>query len=133
MSCFRPPTSPRRIVVIDDEAPARAWRRMGSNLGIELIFVERAQHALRTVLQERPDGIILDLRLPDGDGRDVLATLKRSPETAGIPVMVVSGAIRAFEARTCLELGAVGVEEKPAALAWLAERTLRGLPAAGTC
>lgn len=38
----------------------------------------------------QPDLIILDIMLPDGDGRELLATLRKKPETATIPVLMIS-------------------------------------------
>jgi len=43
------------------------------------------------VARRRPDLIILDLRMPEMDGFAVLSELRSNPETANIPVMVVTG------------------------------------------
>ncbi len=115
--------SRRRVVVVDDEAP-RVWAHAGRRLGIDVILVDRALDTLGTVLRTRPDAVILDLRLPDGDGRDLLAELKRGPETAPIPVVVLSGSLAAFEAETCLELGASFVAEKPVSFERIVARAL---------
>lgn len=121
----------RCLVVIDDQPPVHAYRSIARKLGVEVIFVERAQDALRTVLRERPAGVILDLRLPDGDGRDLLALFKQSPEIADIPVVIVSGCLRPFEENTCFDLGAAGVAEKPVAIRRVMEQAmgLRAVPA----
>ena len=50
----------------------------------------RAAHAIAS--RERPSVIFLDLRMPGGDGGDLIARMAAAPETAGIPVVVVTGA-----------------------------------------
>ncbi len=47
--------------------------------------------AFMAAIDIRPDLILLDNRLPDGTGREVLVRLKSSATTAGIPVVIVSG------------------------------------------
>jgi len=70
--------------------------------------------ALELARRYLPSGIILDLGLPDMDGRRVLDILKRSPATRHIPVHVVSVEDAANET---LKQGAIGFLHKPAELA----------------
>ncbi|WP_256843699.1 response regulator, partial [Pseudomonas aeruginosa] len=58
----------------------------------------------------RPNGILLDIGLPDVSGLSVLERLKRNPDTRHIPVHVVSATDRSQVAR---ELGAIGFAIKP--------------------
>ena len=61
----------------------------------------------------RPDLILMDLFLPDADGRDLLLQVREDPATSVIPVVVCS-AVPAAEARTeSLALGAADYLEKP--------------------
>lgn len=73
-----------------------------------------------------PDIIVLDVGLPDGDGRDLLALLKKDPKTAAIPVVVWSGRDTELERRVALDLGAEDFVEKgvPSALVAKVERVL---------
>jgi two-component system, OmpR family, KDP operon response regulator KdpE len=73
-----------------------------------------------------PDLIILDVGLPDVDGRDLLAALKKDPKTTGIPVVVWSGGGQQSERRIALELGAEDYVQKgsPSALVPKIERIL---------
>jgi DNA-binding response OmpR family regulator len=68
----------------------------------------------------------LDVGLPDGDGRDLLALLKKDPKTAAIPVVVWSGRDSESERRIALDLGAEDYVEKglPSALVAKVERVL---------
>jgi DNA-binding response OmpR family regulator len=79
------------ILIVDDEE-SMAWvlahvlRRDGHTP----IIASNGEAALREA-RAHPDLILLDLGLPDIRGEEVLTRLKRQPETAGIPVVVVSG------------------------------------------
>jgi PAS domain S-box-containing protein len=73
-------------------------------LGLELA---RAQH---------PDVILLDLHLPDISGKEVLSTLKRDPDLAGIPVIVVSADAFLDRASELLAAGAFRYITKPFSL-----------------
>ncbi|RYZ06121.1 MAG: response regulator [Myxococcales bacterium] len=63
----------------------------------------------------KPDLIVLDLGLPDADGRDVLSGLKKDPKTLNIPVLIWSGRDAGSERRIALELGAEDFIEKGSA------------------
>jgi CheY-like chemotaxis protein len=81
-----------RILVVDDDAEIR--QLLGEelrDLGHESFYAGDGVQALSLVRRERPDLILLDLRLPGGDGFAVLERLARIPEVAYIPVIVLSG------------------------------------------
>jgi CheY-like chemotaxis protein len=90
-----PPPRPRRPVVLYLEDSAdnvllveRLLRRRGDT---ELRVADNAHDGLAAANSERPDLILLDNRLPDATGEDVLRALGASASTAGIPVVIVSG------------------------------------------
>ena len=86
--------------------------------GVEMMAVLRSG--------QFPDLIILDVGLPDVDGRDLLAALKKDPKTARIPVLVWSGGGQQSERRIALELGAEDYVQKgpPSTLVPKIERIL---------
>ena len=57
---------------------------------IELLVAMQGTLGLELAREHRPDLILLDLHLPDVDGEEVLARLRAEPETAAIPVVVLS-------------------------------------------
>ena len=79
------------ILVVDDEE-SLAWvvTHVLRKAGHTPIVASTGEAALRDA-RERPDLILLDLGLPDLPGEEVLRCLKAQPETARIPVVVVSG------------------------------------------
>ncbi|MFN8652493.1 MAG: response regulator [Gemmatimonadales bacterium] len=57
--------------------------------------------------------VVLDLILPDGDGRNLLLELRSDPTTAGTPLFVVSARLGAYTKGECFALGADAYFEKP--------------------
>jgi two-component system KDP operon response regulator KdpE len=77
-----------RVLAIDDEGPIRRLLRisLGSH-GFQVFEAATAEEALRMVLGTKPDVVLLDLNLPDSDGREVLKSLR---EWSKVPVIVLS-------------------------------------------
>ena len=107
------PTSTVALVVEDDaDQLAFAVRRL-TDAG----YVARTAggvQALFQSLQERvPDAIFLDIGLPDGDGFEVLATLRRHPSYALLPIVMLTARGEAADVAKGLALGADGYITKP--------------------
>jgi signal transduction histidine kinase/CheY-like chemotaxis protein len=99
------------VLVIDDDPTARDL--MATYLTDEGFAVEAAAggvHGLRRARELRPAAIILDILMPDIDGWTILAALKREPELADIPVVIVT---IVDEQRRGIALGAAGYLTKP--------------------
>jgi PAS domain S-box-containing protein len=113
------------VLVVDDEPHARdLLRHCLREAGYRVAGAASGEEALRLARRLKPDGITLDILLPDRDGLGILAQLKADPETSGIPVVVVSVTGRR---ELALSLGAsdwlVKPVQRPALLAAL-ERAL---------
>lgn len=82
----------RAAVVIDDDEMARylATHTLLS-LGFRVTEAPDGESGLRSVREQRPDLIVLDLRMPGIDGFAVLDELQHSPDTAAIPVVIQTG------------------------------------------
>jgi CheY-like chemotaxis protein len=61
----------------------------------------------------RPDVVFLDLMLPDTNGYDICRRIKASPETALIPVVIVSARLAEENRARCFQIGAVAYVPKP--------------------
>ena len=102
----------RLILAVEDDASfAEALVSLAHELDFDCVVATTAEEALTLASELRPNGILLDIGLPDVSGLSVLERLKRNPETRHIPVHVVSGMDRSQVAR---ELGAIGFAVKPA-------------------
>ncbi|WP_313207619.1 response regulator [Stenotrophomonas sp.] len=102
----------RLILAVEDDASfAEALVSLAHELDFDCVVATTAEEALALASELRPNGILLDIGLPDVSGLSVLERLKRNPETRHIPVHVVSAMDRSQVAR---ELGAIGYAVKPA-------------------
>lgn len=71
-----------RVLVVDDEALIRTGfqRILAAADGIEVVGAVSGGQALRAVREQRPDVVLLDIRMPDVDGLTVLGEIRRLPE-----------------------------------------------------
>jgi signal transduction histidine kinase/ActR/RegA family two-component response regulator len=81
---------PSVLLVDDDRASLDLMSAYLANADLELVRATDGREAVRLAQELRPEAIILDIRLPQLDGWQVLERLQRDPRTAGIPVIVVS-------------------------------------------
>ncbi len=104
----------RTLLVIDDDRDIRQVAKTSLELvgGFHVIVADSGQRGLAFAHEVKPDAIILDLMMPDLDGGTTLAQLKRTPETAGIPVIMLTAKVQA-DRQELVGRGAVGVLVKP--------------------
>ena len=106
-----PPRDRPLVLVVDDEAPARellaSWLEPE---GYQLITAGSSAEALAKAAEHVPDAITLNMLMPGKGGWDTLYELKKTPVTAGIPVIVVTVV---DEPKIGLALGAAEYLVKP--------------------
>jgi DNA-binding response OmpR family regulator len=71
------------------------------------------QALLQVLRQQAPDAILLDVELPDGNGFEVLASLRQHPSFALIPILMLTAKREAADIAEGLALGADGYVTKP--------------------
>ena len=112
--CEASVTGARRILIIDDDLPqAEALGYCLRRQGFEVSLATNCAAGLQVARTQAPHLIILDLCLPDGDGLDVCAELSDARETAGVPVIIVSGADRTGVVRQARTAGCQFFVHKP--------------------
>ncbi len=81
-----------RIAIVDDNPEVRRLvRRILQSQGNYTLFeATNGREAVELVQREQPNLIILDLMMPEMDGYAVMDELKKSPDTADIPIIVVT-------------------------------------------
>ena len=104
--------SPYQVLIIDDDAPLR--RSIAVYLedsGFDVLQAENGTAGIDLCMGQKPDVVLLDLRMPEMDGLECLSRIKeKSPDT---PVIVVSGAGVLQDAIQALRLGAFDYITKP--------------------
>jgi CheY-like chemotaxis protein len=84
--------SVRKILVVDDESNMRFLMRMVfEGEGFEVVEAHHGAAALERLQEDpRPDLVVTDLMMPVMGGRELVGRLRANPETAEIPILVVS-------------------------------------------
>lgn len=86
-----PPDGGATVLVVDDDARVRALLRQElEEAGHAVMEAADGRSALDAVRGRRPDLVVLDVMMPELSGFDVAAVLKGDPETARIPLIVLS-------------------------------------------
>lgn len=117
------------ILVIEDsdedyEATVRAFRKLqmdyrlirciDGNSALEFLYRHAVQHHTNPPVQPaRPAIILLDLNLPDMDGRDVLRQIKTDVNLKSIPVIILTTSNNPLDIRACYQEGANTFVQKP--------------------
>lgn len=102
------------IIIVDDEVMTRQMLRMLLELqGFEVIEAEDGIEALERTFKYRPDIMILDVMMPRMDGLTACRKLRSRPETADMPVIMLSGKTQSNAAKEGLAAGADLYMSKP--------------------
>ncbi len=100
------------ILIVDDDEDIRALARKALG-GHRVSEAPGGTEGLELIEKDRPDLVILDLIMPPPDGIEVLKILRSKPETASIPVLVLTARGDEDSTRTSFELGAADFLTKP--------------------
>jgi len=99
------------ILVVDDEPKvARLARDYLEKNGFRVLTAADGQSALTTARREKPDLVILDLMLPNIDGREVCRILRRESD---VPIIMLTALSEEIDQVTGLEIGADDYITKP--------------------
>jgi DNA-binding response OmpR family regulator len=109
-------TSRGGVLIIEDDADDR--RKLGAALekhGLDVIEAADCEAGLAASREHRPGVILIDLRLPNLADLAILRALHESPETASIPVIMMTGsdAIRTEVRARALAMGAADLVQRP--------------------
>ena len=94
------------LLIEDDKFLRKVLVRKLSKEGYQVIEAIDGEKGLKSMEQDKPDLVLLDLVLPEIDGFEVLDKAKRNPLLAKIPVIILSNLGEKKEIKRGLELGA---------------------------
>jgi len=103
-----------RVLLVEDEASiADPFAQALTRNGFEPVIARTASEALRLGREAAPDVVLLDLSLPDGDGRDVCRELRRISD---VPIIMLTARGTVTDRVVGLEIGADDYVVKPFAV-----------------
>jgi two-component system KDP operon response regulator KdpE len=103
-----------RVLIVDDEPQILRFLRPALEAsGYGVLHAATGREALRLIANSAPDIVVLDLGLPDMDGKEVLAEARKFYTS---PILVLSARDREAEKIAALDLGADDYVEKPFAI-----------------
>ncbi len=98
---------PRKALVVDDEPDLlKLLAFLLKHEGYEVISAQDGKSALEIAQREKPDLVLLDVVLPDMDGREVCRRLRNCPGTTASRIWMVSARAQAADIEQSLQAGA---------------------------
>jgi two-component system cell cycle response regulator DivK len=118
----------KTVLVVDDNALNRKlFEGMLQIVRAEMLFAADGAEAVRLAGEHRPDLILMDIRLPDMDGFEVIAEIQKDADLAAIPYYYLTGNISAEHRRQANADGCLGIVQKPIAVGAFVETLKRVL------
>lgn len=105
----------RRVLIIDDEDDIRevAALSLESVAGWEVKTANSGAQGVARAIEFMPDAILLDVMMPGMDGPTTFRELRNTPETARIPVLLLTAKVQAADQRRFSDLGVEAILFKP--------------------
>ncbi len=103
-----------RILIVEDEADILELAEYNlTKEGYDVVSARSGEEALKKIHSVKPDLVLLDLMLPGMDGFEVTRQMKRNPQTADIPIVMLTAKSEESDIVAGLELGAEDYITKP--------------------
>ena len=100
-------TTKKKVLIVEDEDfLVSMYQLKFEQEGFEVFVARDGKSGLALGLKKKPDLILLDIVLPEMDGYEVLAELKKNKEAAEIPVLIFSNLGQKSEISRGINLGA---------------------------
>ena len=105
----------KNILIIDDEEDVKDIAQMGLEMAADwqVITASSGQEGLELAASTQPDVILLDLMMPEWDGKETLKQLKANQKTATIPVILMTAKTQSAIASELTKLDLAGIITKP--------------------
>ena len=117
---------PHKILIADDQPHMRMLIEFGlSKGGFHFIFAHDGTQAVALATEEKPDLIVMDVYMPGLDGLGAVRQLQANPDTARIPVILMSGREQAMLAEDGKIPGISAYFTKPFSPSQLLDETQR--------
>jgi two-component system alkaline phosphatase synthesis response regulator PhoP len=108
------PLAPKKVLIIEDEADiAQLVKLYLEKEGFHASIAQSGAEALKLIKSVQPDLLILDLMLPEMDGLEVCKKVRNAPDTALLPIIMLTAKAEESDTIVGLELGADDYVSKP--------------------
>lgn len=107
------PDHTKVLIVEDEQDILQLVKHYLEREGFRVITAMSGREALKQVKEEKPDLVVLDLMLPEIDGLEVCKRLRSVPDTAMIPIIMLTAKAEESDTIVGLELGADDYVTKP--------------------
>ncbi|MBM4125968.1 MAG: response regulator transcription factor [Nitrospira sp.] len=106
--------APKKILIVEDEADiAQLVKFYLEKEGFQTSVAKSGGEALKLLKSEHPDLVILDLMLPEMDGTEICKKIRSAPDTALLPILMLTAKAEESDIIVGLELGADEYVTKP--------------------
>ena len=116
------------FIIEDEEDAAELFAEMMRISGFRVLKTSKAAPAIAMMTADKPDIVLLDIMMPEVSGLDILRQMRRDPDLANIPVIMVTAKGMPADIKNGMEAGASTYLTKPVGFLELkeaVERTLR--------
>ena len=104
-----------KVLVIEDEDDIReiACMCLADDSSLDVIDAGSGLEGVRMAADEQPDVILMDVMMPEMDGKQTFAALRNNPATSTIPIIFLTAKAMTSEVSELRALGAKGILVKP--------------------
>ena len=115
------------VLLVDDCVAERELYELTLEPEFNILTANRGREGLTLAIDRRPDLVLLDVKMPGIDGWETCTYIKSHPETADIPVVLLTGADDVDLTQHAVAVGASAVLRKPCPAEKLRETILQAL------
>jgi CheY-like chemotaxis protein len=118
-----------KVLLVEDNTDCRELlAAVLSQLGYQVLQAKDGAEAIQKAVKEKPDLILMDLRMPNMDGIQATSCLRESEITRDTPIIICSALIQRQQQESALKSGAHEVVTKPVSAKEIETLMLRYLP-----
>ena len=112
-----------KVLIIEDNDDNREiLKQQLKHLSYEVAEAANGAEGLKQAEEEKPDIIIIDIMMPEMDGREVARQLRANPSTKRIPILAATVLFHSEDLQSCLQAGCDDVLTKPFTMRQLREK-----------
>ena len=100
------PTKKKILVVEDDKFSYKLYTHLLTEAGFDVVFTPIATEAVEFVKLHKPNIIIMDLMLKDGNGFDAIRAIRALPNIKQVPIITLSNLSQDADIKEALKIGA---------------------------